>query len=391
MKGPLKKLKILDFSTMLPGPYGTMILADMGAEVIKIENPRQLDLMRFAPPVVDGISAVYSHINRGKRSLTVDLKQPASLDIIHDLISDYDIIVEQFRPGVMEKMGLGYTKLKAIKNDIIYCSLSGYGQTGSYARRAGHDINYMALSGLDSFSGREESGPSFSGLQIADIAGGSKNLAIALLAAYIRRLETGKGDYIDISITDSAFAMSVFSTAAFLNHRQHPAREGEMLNGGFLYDYYKTKDHRYLAVGPIEPHFFKAFCTAIGRDDLSEEGIGNRDRKKEIAGIIATRASGEWEEIFKNIDACVEPVRTLGEAIASPPLTERDMIISVSSHMGNELVQTGNPIKFSSGKYQAENAGVPPGHDNEDILRGLGYSENKIKQLINDTIIPSEE
>lgn len=280
MGGPLENLKILDFTGLLPGPYGTMILADMGADIIKVENPRNPDLMRFVPPLADGVSAVYSHINRGKRSLALDLKTGKSIEIIYDLIAEYDIIVEQFRPGVMKKLGLDFEKLKNIKTDIIYCSLTGYGQTGSYAKRSGHDINYMALSGLDSFSGKEDTGPSLSGLQVADIAGGSKNLVIAVLAAYIKRLNTGKGDYIDISITDSAFALSAFSSAAFLNDMREPARGGEMLNGGCIYDYYRTSDDRYLAVGPIEPQFFTAFCTALEREDLAVEGIGCKKIKK---------------------------------------------------------------------------------------------------------------
>ncbi len=387
MDKPLKNLKVLDFTLLLPGPYGTMLLADMGADIIKIENPRQPDLMRFAPPIVSGVSAVYSHLNRGKRSLSLDLKKPGALEIVYDLIGEYDIVVEQFRPGVMDKIGIGYKRLKEIKKDIIYCSLSGYGQTGSYAKRAGHDINYMALSGLDSFSGKKKSGPSPQGIQIADIAGGSKNLAIGILTAYIRRLETGRGDYIDISIADSAFAMSLFSTAAFLQDNRQPEREGEMLNGGFLYDYYQTSDGGFLAAGPIEPHFFKAFCTAIEREDLIDEGIGSKDKKPVIADTIASKTLKEWENIFSTADACVEPVRTMEEAVTSPPLSERDMIISVSSHQGGKLRQIGNPVKFSSGHYHGETAGVPPGYNNDEILKNLGYSKEKKARLKKDNVL----
>lgn len=386
MDKPLKNLKILDFTLLLPGPYGTMMFADMGADIIKIENPQHPDLMRFAPPLVDGLSAVYSHLNRGKRSLSLDLKKPGALDIVYDLVTEYDIIVEQFRPGVMDKIGIGYKKLKELNKDIIYCSLSGYGQTGSYAKRAGHDINYMALSGLDSFSGTKKSGPTPQGIQIADIAGGAKNLAIGILTAYIRRLETGRGDYIDISITDSAFAMSIFSTAAFLQDGRQPEREGEMLNGGFIYDYYQTSDGGFLAAGPIEPHFFKTFCTAIEREDLTEEGIGSKNNKSAIAATIASKTLKEWEIIFRDTDACIEPVRTLEEATTSPPLSERNMIISVSSHRGGSLKQTGNPVKFASGHYHAETAGLPPGYNNEEIAVKLGYSKDKISRLKKDKV-----
>ncbi|PKL39631.1 MAG: carnitine dehydratase [Spirochaetae bacterium HGW-Spirochaetae-1] len=387
MKAPLDTLKILDFTYLLPGPFGSMLLADLGAQIIKVENLRQPDLMRYAPPLVDGVSVLYAHVNRGKKSLALDLKQEEARGIVLNLVREYDIVIEQFRPGVMQRLGLGYEDLKKVNDSIIYCSLTGYGQTGTYAARAGHDINYLALSGLDSFSGRRESGPGLSGIQIADIAGGSKNTAMAVMAAVIRRMTTGKGDRIDISITDSAFSMTVMSTAPFLEGGPEPGPESEMLNGGLLYDYYRTADGRYLSVGPIEGKFFDEFCSVIGHPELAERGIGNREAKGLIAGIIGGDDLEHWIAKFDGRDACVEPVRLLSEAIVSPPIVERDMIVSVRNEKGNTLRQMGNPIKFGSGHYFGRAAGTSMGYHTRDILRGLGYSEMELDTMLQKNII----
>ncbi|MCX8122677.1 MAG: CoA transferase [Spirochaetes bacterium] len=391
MTPPLQNLKILDFTYLLPGPYGTMMLADLGANIIKVENPNNPDMLRMLPPFVNGISAVYAHINRGKKSLALDLKSPESKDIIYSLVKEYDIIIEQFRPGVLEKLGFGYNDLKNINPSIIYCSLTGYGQTGSYAQRAGHDINYMALSGVDSFSGKKDTGPALHGIQIADIASGAKNMVIAVLAAYIKRQSTGKGDYIDISITDGVFAMTAFTTGAYLEGEPLPKPETQMLNGGGIYDYYATSDGRFLSVGPIEPKFFQTFCEAIGYTeilqnvDFSPESVQNH--KKKIAAIIASQPLSYWITVFSKIDACVEPVRTLEEAIHNPPLSERDMIVTIRSNSGTTFSQIGNPIKFSSDTYIASFAGVPLGYNNDEILMSIGYNDDTIKQLYNNKVI----
>ncbi len=393
MEYPLNGMKILDFTYLLPGPFGTMMLADLGADIIKVENSTNPDLMRMVPPFVDGISAAYAHINRGKRSLALNLKKEEAIEIIHKLAGEYDIIVEQFRPGVMERLGLGYHDLKKINDRIIYCSLTGYGQTGSYRSRAGHDINYMALSGVESFSGRKNSGPSLSGIQIADIAGGSKNLVIAVLAAYIQRLRTGKGDYVDISITDGVFSMTMFSTAGFLSDGKEPQAESEMLNGGTIYDFYRTSDGRFLSVGPIEPGFFQSFCEITGCTHLLSLAGVNEDTmhksKKEVADVIASHTLEYWVEKFKHVDACVEPVYTMREAVDNPPLSERDMIVTISNENGTQFRQVSSPLKFASGNYTAAVAGNTPGYNNSEILTSLGYTDEEIVNMSDNGAIGS--
>ncbi|MBN2159793.1 MAG: CoA transferase [Spirochaetes bacterium] len=378
MPKPLEGLKILDFTYLLPGPFGTMILSDMGADIIKVENSESPDIMRLVPPYVDDISAVYAHVNRGKRSLSLNLKKPEAREIIYRLVREYDVVVEQFRPGTMDRLGIGYDRLSEINPSIIYCSLTGYGQTGSFAERAGHDINYMALSGVESISGRRETGPVLTGIQIADIASGSKNLVIGVLSAYIRRLKAGRGDYLDISITDGVFSMSVFTAAGFLAGGNEPAR-GDLLSGGALYDFYATSDGGYLSVGPVEPKFFSAFCDCIGCADIAQTGILNWSNKERVATIIGEKPLSHWREVFRQCDACVEPVYSMSEAIANPPISERDMIVEVKMRKGTPVRQIGNPIKFRSGHYYAPSGGAALGHHNDEILATLGYGESKIR------------
>ena len=225
MAAPLANLKILDFSTLLPGPYATMMLADMGAEVLRIEAPDRVDLAKVMPPFDGKFSTTISYLGRGKQTLQLNLKQPESVERVKQLVQDYDIVVEQFRPGVMDRLGIGYEVLKAINPKLIYCAITGYGQTGPYKDRAGHDINYLAISGVASHCGRADSGPPPMGIQIADVAGGSHHAVMGILAAVIKRQETGEGAFIDISMTDAAFALNA------LDHYCHCGRRDRRAHG----------------------------------------------------------------------------------------------------------------------------------------------------------------
>ncbi len=385
MTHPLKGMKILDFTHLLPGPYGTMMLADMGADIIKVENFKNPDLLRVLPPVIDNVSACYAHLNRGKRSLGLNLKAPGAVEVIERLLGEYDIIVEQFRPGVMERLGLGYARLKEINSSLIYCSISGYGQGGSYRERAGHDINYLALAGVSSYSGKRDTGPSLSGIQIADIDGGSKNMVIGLLAAYIKRLSTGEGESVDISMTDGAYSLTVMYNAGFLAGGDEPGLETELLNGGNVYDYYATSDGRYLSVGPVEMKFFMNFCRVLELDNINFSDLfsmkKNQELKEIISKKIASRPLEEWVGLFNGADACVEPVLGLGEAPDHLPLSERGMVFAIKNHEGRELKQISNPILFSSGRCNSGFTGVTVGRHNREILKGCSYTDDEIERL----------
>ncbi|WP_281646714.1 CaiB/BaiF CoA-transferase family protein [Parendozoicomonas sp. Alg238-R29] len=390
MARPLDGLKVLDFSTLLPGPYATQLLADMGAEVLRIEAFGRADLARNMPPFVKkGVSAIHATLNRNKKSLGLNLKKPEAVAIVRQLVEEYDVVIEQFRPGVMQRFGLGYEELKQINPKLIYCSITGYGQTGPLKDRAGHDINYLALSGLASYSGRKETGPVLAGTQLADIAGGSHHAVMGIMAAVIQRQATGEGQFIDISMTDCAFALNAMSGAAGLASSSSPKAGEEMLNGGIFYDYYQTSDNRWLSVGSLEPQFAMGLFKALGHPEWAARAIDmspvtQAELKLDIQNVLSTRTLAEWQVVFDEIDVCVEPVLDLQEAVNHAHVRERELVAEVA--VGNDLTvrQIANPIKFSGSDAEYRHAGGKVGADNRSVLQKLGYGESDIDKLIAD-------
>lgn len=373
MSGPLSTLKILDFSTLLPGPFCSLYLADMGAEVLRIESPTRQDLVRVIPPYADGESTAHAYLNRNKRSLALDLKQPEAIDIVKRLLAEHDILIEQFRPGVMQRLGLGYDDLKLINPQLIYCSITGYGQTGPLRDRAGHDINYLALSGCASYTGRRDSGPLPLGLQVADIAGGSLHAALGILAAVIHRQQTGQGQHIDISMTDCAFALNAMAGAAALAGGVEPQMEGTMLNGGSFYDYYRTADDRYLSVGSLEPQFMLALAQAIGQPQLAGLGLAQdqatqQQLKQTLASVFASQPLSHWQSLFATLDACVEPVLGFSEAVSQPQAVARQWVVQVPTRSGGSQPQIACPIRFSLTPASYQHTGGPVGEHNAQVL-----------------------
>ena len=390
-RGLLRGLNILDFTSLLPGPYATLYLADMGAQVLRISSGSRPDPLEGRPPFVPGtkLSVFSAYLGRGKQALHLNLKTPRAVEIIHRLVADYDIVIEQYRPGVMAKFWLDYESLKQVNPAVIYCALTGYGQSGPLSRRAGHDINYLSLSGLLSYSGRKETGPSLMGMQIADLAAGSLNAVIGILAAVINRKETGAGQQIDISMTDGVMAFNVIHGTSFLLDGKEPAREGERLNGGSLYDFYETKDGHYMSLGGLEPQFFKAFCERINRPDLVSGGIGPKEVqqvKSEIRDLFKSKTRDEWVELFQEADACVEPVLGLAEALNSELARARRMVIDLDLPDGGKIKQMANPIKFSQTRQEDPLVGVPSGTHTREIILGLGYSEEEYLTMVREGI-----
>lgn len=381
---PLSGMKILDFSTLLPGPYATQLLADMGAEVLRVEAPKRPDLLKMMPPMAGKVSAAHAAINRNKKSIAIDLKHASAKPIIERLLDEYDIVLEQFRPGVMARLGLGYEDLKQVRGDLIYCSITGYGQDGPYAERAGHDINYLSLAGLASYSGRAETGPVLSGTQIADIAGGSHHAVMAILAAVVQRQNTQEGQYLDISMSDAALALNTMFGAGALVSEKDPHCGSEMLNGGLFYDYYKTADERFISVGSLEPNFAAGMLSLLGLQAHMSQIADTRPEaqralREAIAQTIAGQPLSHWVEAFAKIDVCVEPVLTINEAAQHPHFVARGMITSARDHEGKEIKQFNSALPFEAREHTA---GAPLGLHTRDVLSGIGFSDGDIEALI---------
>ncbi|MCA9972834.1 MAG: CoA transferase [Anaerolineales bacterium] len=385
MNQPLSSLKILDFSTLLPGPYATMLLADLGADVLRVEAPHRPDLVRLMPPFDGETSAWHGVLNRSKRSLALDLKQPGAADVVRRLVAadggGYDIVVEQFRPGVMARLGIDYTALRAVNPRVIVCAITGYGQTGPFRDRAGHDNNYLALAGLMSYSGRRVCGPVAPGVQIADIGGGSFGALTGILAAVIQRSVTGEGQLVDVSMFDMALAWQAHVASQLLVGGEAPQREGMPLNGGGVYDFYETKDGRYLSVGSLEPKFWHGFCAAIGRPELAACSQLDPAVKAAVRAAVAERELGAWTAVFADLDVCVEPVLTLPEALAHPQAQARGMLVAVPRPDGTTQQQVGSPLKFSAGAAAYRHVGAPLGAHTAEVLAEIGYNEAQVAEM----------
>ncbi|MDG1081523.1 MAG: CaiB/BaiF CoA-transferase family protein [Porticoccaceae bacterium] len=382
----LENLKILDFTTLVPGPFATMMLADMGAEVLRIESPTRPDLLRNMPPFADGQSTAHGTLNRNKRSIALDLKNPEAVAIAKRLVEDYDIVIEQFRPGVMQRLGLGYEQLHEINPKLIYCSVTGYGQTGPYRDRAGHDNNYLSISGLNGYSGRGSDRTPIMGMPVADIAGGSLHAVIGILAAVNQRHISGEGQQIDISMTDAMFSLNALFGSTYLSAGVEPTSGSMSLNGGSFYDYYQTSDNRYLSIGSLEPQFFQVLCQTLGDDELltlanQQDSETQKALRAKLDTIIATKTLAQWREIFKDREACVEPVLTFAEACEYQDSAQREMIVDVKTPNGGSQRQVGSALKLSKSAPEYGVSGGAIGQHSSEILADLGFDKDAIATL----------
>ena len=388
--GALSGLKILDFSTLLPGPYATMLLADMGAEVLKVSMKGRADIALDYPPYLEQdptLSANQAWLNRNKKTMFLNLKKPEAREIVIKLIAEYDIIMEQNRPGTMERLGLDYETLRKANPRLIYCSLTGYGQTGPMRLRAGHDINYLARSGNMSCAGRKAEGPPLTNIQIADVAAGAMNCVVGILAAVQYRHTTGKGQYLDVAMMDGLLPFTSMDGAGCLAGGPEPRREACRLNGGSAYDFYETADGRYMSVGALEPKFWEAFCTAIGCPELIAGGAEPEDipaLKARLREVMRTKTQREWTALFAQVDACVEPVLTVGEALREDPqVRAREMVVDVPLPLRPEVTvkQVGFPFKMSESPAEYRHGGYPLGYHTHEVLAALGYDPEQVRRM----------
>ena len=378
----LEGIVVLDLSRLLPGPFLTMVLADMGADVIKVEDPRVGDYLRAFPPAKGGIGGRYLAVNRGKRSLALDLKQAAAREAFLRLVDRADVVVESFRPGVMAKLGVSYEALAARNPRLVMCSISGFGQTGPYVERAGHDLNYIALAGVLAMGGAAEGAPAMPGVQIADLAGGALWAATAILGALVGRYRTGRGAHLDISMTEGALSLL---TAELGNQDcgAHPTRGTESLNGGLAgYSIYATSDGRYLAVAALEPKFWIALNTALGRKPDVSEIVGNpaaqARTRADLTALFASKTAAEWDVLLAQHDCCVEVVTELGELATHPLHVAREVFFTMDGGDGvGPIQQTRTPLGMPRPPRP------PPrlGQHSREVLEAAGLTADEIAAL----------
>ncbi len=347
---PLAGVRILDFTALLPGAICTQFLADLGAEVIKIEPPGHGDPARGPQGTPPG--GIFHVTNRNKKSCAVDLKSPEGLARVEALIATAQVLVEGFRPGVMARLGIGWDQARAINPALIYCSITGYGQHGPLADKAGHDINYQAYGGTAGQNVIDGGRPSPGAVPLADLGGGALTSAVGILAALYDAQRTGMGRHVDIAMADAAMALNVAALSSKMMFGGHdPVAGRDILSGGLpCYTTYRTADGRYLAVGALEPKFWQAFCTAIARPDLIPRGWdmgAKRDAAvAEVADVVAGRTLDEWLTVFADVDACVAPVLSLEESLNDPNALARGMVIEVAGG-GATTTQYALPIRMS--------------------------------------------
>ena len=374
--GPLAGIRILDLTRLLPGPVATLHLADLGADVIKIEDPQVGDYARTLGTGQGADSAYFRMINRNKRGLLLDLKKPEGVEVFLRLAETADVIVESFRPGVMDKLGVGYAAVTAVNPKIAYCSISGYGQDGPYKDLAGHDINYLGYAGVLDQIGREGGDPALPNFQIADLLGGALTAAMGILAVVLEAQRSGRGRYIDVAMTDSVLAHTYFSMLR-LNDAGHSLPRGsDLLSGGLpCYAAYRCADGRHMAVGALEGKFWKTCCALLGQPAWSERQW-DAGLRSEVAALFATRTRDDWAKLFAAVDCCVTPVLTPEEAVDDAQITARGMVLR-----DDGLTQFAPPLKLSDHEFTIRQTAPKAGEHSAEILRAAGYSDTQIDRL----------
>jgi crotonobetainyl-CoA:carnitine CoA-transferase CaiB-like acyl-CoA transferase len=379
---PLQAVKVLDFTQMLPGPVCTQYLADMGADVIKIEPPVTGEFARGGKATTQQFMVC----NRNKRSLTLNLRHTAARDIVLKMAEHCDVLVEGFRPGVMARAGLSYEDVKAVNSRIVYCAITGYGQTGPFARLAGHDINYQSYAGTLEQHALPGQRPSPGNFQGADLAGGALSAAMGILAALFDAQRSGQGRFVDVAMTDCIMALNIQPLVALYNCGAPPAPGTDILSGGIpCYGTYETADSRYLGVGAIEHKFWQIFCAKIGRDDLADKGwakgVECERVRSDIGAIIKGKTLAQWSDIFTDVDACASPVLRVDEALRHANAKARQMLVSVEDPDGRCFDYYAFPIKMSDFRFTVEHAAPALGEHTEELLRQAGFDSAAIAQF----------
>jgi crotonobetainyl-CoA:carnitine CoA-transferase CaiB-like acyl-CoA transferase len=396
MTMPLEGIRVLDLTRLAPGPYCTMILADLGADVIKIEEPgpptgrraEQAGNLPTIPPARHGADrhTPYWALNRNKRTIGLNLKHDEARQIFYQLAERADVVVEEFRPGVAKRLGIDYDTLRQRNPRLIYCAVTGYGQSGPYKDLAGHDINYIAMAGCLGMIGAPGGPPIIPHNIIADFAGGGMHGAIGVLAALMARERTGRGQLVDIAMTDGVYSLLVSHLSTYFATGVVPQRGDTQLDGGtHYYNVYETRDGKWLSIGSIEPWFYANLCKALDREDLLPgefvEAEQRQALKRTLSDIFKTRTRDEWFDILTRHDICVGKVYDLDETEHDPHLQARDMIVEVDHPEAGRVKQVGISVKLSDTPGQIRFLAAALGAHTQEVLTDLGLSQGKIAGL----------
>ena len=387
---PLEGVKVLDLSRLLPGGFCSLLLADFGADVLKVEDTGMGDYIRWAAPQVEGAersaaSALFLSLNRNKRSIRINLKTEEGREVLLRLAREYDVVLESFRPGVLDRLGVGYEALRAQNPGIVYCAITGYGQDGPYRDRSGHDMNYLGLMGLLGLSGEADGPPVQSAGQIADLGGGALMAAFGILAALRERDRSGEGQLVDVSMADGALSWLAMVAADYFASGAVPRRGRLPLAGSLVcYRPYACADG-YVTLGALEPKFWAEFCRGVGREDLIERQFEppGSETHREVAEVFAQRTRAQWAAFAGEHDCCLEPVLELDEALSSELVQARGMVVELDQPGAAEPVRLlGAPVKLSRTPAEPVRAPGPSlGADTDAVLAAAGYSEEEIARM----------
>ena len=391
---PLSDIRVLDLSRLLPGGFCSLLLADLGADVIKVEDTGMGDYVRWAPPFygddsaqrLGTRSALYLALNRGKRSVRLDLKSEPGRDAFLALVRHADVVLESFRPGVLDRLGVGYGRLREENPRIVYCAITGYGLDGPNTARAGHDTNYLALNGLLGLTGAADGPPVSSAGQVADLGGGGLMASFGILAALHERERSGEGQVVDASMTDGALSWLAMVAAAFLCDGRVPRRGSEMLNGGVAcYLPYECADG-WVSCGALEPKFWKAFCDGTGREDLLEHQFARPGSAGHaaVAEVFRGRTRAEWAAFNDEHDCCIEPVLDLDEALDSELVRAREMVVEVEQPELGTVRLLGHPVKLSRTPADPTRPAPALGEHTTEVLGEAGIDAETIAKLLTD-------
>jgi len=381
---PLDGLRVLDLSRLLPGPLCTMILSDLGADVIKVEQPEIGDYARSAPPFIGDTGAAFLMLNRNKQSITLNLKNADAQEILRRLASRADVFVESFQPGVADKLGVGYPALSQLNERIVYCSISGYGQSGPYRDFVGHDLTYLAYSGAIGATGPKGGAPVIPAIQISDIQG-AIYAAVAIMAALYAREKTGKGEFVDISLMDVAVASMIMPLSFYYAGARTERGESLLSGGAPFYNLYQTADLRFISIASLEPKFWVELCKLLVLEKYEDRQLASSEEAKQIhddlAAVFGQKTRDEWVKILNEHDIPCAPVYDIGEVPHDPHVTSRKMIYQMETEAFGELNQLATPIRMSQTPLSVRSPPPKLGEHTLQILQEAGYSMNDAERL----------